>query len=208
MLKIKTVALAAALLLTSSVALADGVFDTTRYSLGFEMSLLNKTTYSSANTPDLNNFRASNNDSNLVIDKNKVGFNIFATAQFNQYLALELGYGIITKAEGTAQLQRTATNKITNTYLDALGYMPVAARVNLIGSIGVGLLKSKANVTAASFQDLSSLNNVKFGYRFGGGALFALTNNWGLRGMLRYQTGNKAFLKSVTSLAVGVLYTF
>lgn len=207
MLNNKIVAALTALLLASGVASA-GVFDTTQYSLGMEMSVLNRTAYTSSNAVDINRFKSSNSDTTLVIRKNKIGFNIFANARLNQVVGFELGYGIILKVSGTAQGGNTATNKISNTYVDMLGYMPVAVRVNLIGSIGAGLLKSNANVTNVTFVNLEALNKAKIGYRVGAGAQFDIDGNWATRFMLRYQKGNSDFLKSNTSLSLGVFYMF
>lgn len=205
---IKKLLTTTAVLLTAGVAHADGVFDNTRYSLGGEMSVLNSTQYTTANTPDLNNFRASNSDSKLVIRKNRPGFSFYAQARFNPFIALEAGYSIILKVTGTAQGGHEATNKISTPYLDLLGFMPVAERVDLIGSFGFGYMKSNANVSDVSFQDLSALTSPKVNYRFGLGAAFTLTNNWATRVMLRYQSGSNAFLRSNTSLALGLQYTF
>lgn len=197
-----------AVLMQSSIGLAANNFEYTHYSLGIEMSIWNKTSYSSANTSDLNYFRTQNNSGDLVIRKNRPGFNFFVTAQFIENLGMELGYGYIVKVIATAQNNNQASNKIQNLYLDFLGFLPVAERVNLIASVGVGMLKSSANVTNVTFADLDALEKVKSGFRFGGGASYTLNDKVSFRGMLRYQYGNKYFLTSNTSLSLGILYTF
>lgn len=208
MLNKKIMAAAAALcVVTASVANA-GSFDETRFNLGGELSLLNKTTYSNANTADLNNFRSSNGGSKLVIRKNKPGVNVFLGARFNENLGAEVGFGFITKTKGTAQSNRQATNKISNLYADALGFMPVSSKVDLIGSVGLGRMKSKADVAGATFTNKALLNKAKVGVRVGAGAQYNVNENWGTRAMVRYQKGNKNFLKSNTSVSVGAVYTF
>ena len=208
MLNKKIMAAAAALcVVTASVANA-GSFDETRFNLGGELSLLNKTTYSNANTADLNNFRSSNGDSKLVIRKNKPGVNVFLGARFNENLGAEVGFGFITKAKGTAQSNRQATNKVSNLYADALGFMPVSSKVDLIGAVGLGRMKSKADVAGATFANKALLNKAKVGVRVGAGAQYNVNENWGTRAMVRYQKGNKNFLKSNTSVSVGAVYTF
>ena len=200
-------AAAALCVVTPSVANA-GSFDETRFNLGGELSLLNKTTYSNANTADLNNFRSSNGDSKLVIRKNKPGVNVFLGARFNENLGAEVGFGFITKAKGTAQSNRQATNKVSNLYADALGFMPVSSKVDLIGAVGLGRMKSKADVAGATFANKALLNKAKVGVRVGAGAQYNVNENWGTRAMVRYQKGNKNFLKSNTSVSVGAVYTF
>jgi len=200
-------AAAALCVVTASVANA-GSFDETRFNLGGELSLLNKTTYSNANTADLNNFRSSNGGSKLVIRKNKPGVNVFLGARFNENLGAEVGFGFITKTKGTAQGNRQATNKISNLYADALGFMPVSSKVDLIGSVGLGRMKSKADVAGATFTNKALLNKAKVGVRVGAGAQYNVNENWGTRAMVRYQKGNKNFLKSNTSVSVGAVYTF
>ncbi len=205
--KIVATATAAMLMIFATVANA-GAFDTTRFSLGAELSLLNHPNYTNENTNDINNFKSSVSDSKLVISKNKSGFNFFANARFSENVGLEIGYGFIFKISGTAQLNRDATNKVTNLYLDFMAYLPVAAKVDLIGTLGLGMLKSKANVANANFNDLPKLNDNPLGFRIGGGAQYNIDNNWSSRTLLRYQKGNKNFLKSLTSLSIGIGYTF
>jgi opacity protein-like surface antigen len=191
----------------SGVATA-GAFDDTRFNLGGELSVLNKTSYSTANTPDLNAFKSSNSDSKLVIRKNKPGVNVFVGARFTENLGMELGFGFIQKVKAGAQLNRNASNKVSNLYADVLGYMPVSAKVDLIGAVGVGRLKSKPDVSNYPFANKTALTKTKVGVRFGAGAQYNVTENWAARAMVRYQKGNKNFLKGNTSLSVGALYSF
>lgn len=208
MLKNKILAVATLCMSIAAGVAHAGAFDNTRFILGSELSLLNYTSYSSANTPDLNNFRSSNSDSKLAIRKNKPGFNFFAAARITENVGVEIGYGFIFKVTSNVQNNRKATNTITNTYIDFVPYLPVAAKVDLVGNLGIGMLKCKANVSGATFNNLDSLNKAKLGIRVGGGAQYNINNNWSSRAMLRYQKGNKNFLRSVTSMSIGMLYTF
>lgn len=200
--------LAAAVLVVFSCAANALAFDDTMFYLGGEVSLLNRTTYTSANNPDVNNFKSSNSDSNLVIRKNEPGWNILAGVRFTRCLGVEIGYGAILKAKGTAQLNREATNKISNIYLDGMGYLAVAPNIELIGSVGVGKIKSSANVVGASFQDIENINQSKVGFRGGAGAQYNIDDSWSVRAMLRYQKGYKSFLTGNTSFSIGATYTF
>lgn len=195
-------------LVTASGLASAARFDDTRFYIGGEASVYNKTSYNKGNTPDLNNFKTSNAASELVITQNKPGINIFVGGRFNEYIGGELGFGLIATVRGTAQLNREATNKINNIFLDMLAYMPVATNADLIGSIGVGAIQSHSNVQGATFQDKSALDKAKTGYRLGGGAQYYMTNNWSTRVMVRYQQGSQTFLRSNISISLGLIYIF
>ncbi len=208
MLNKKIAAVATAMLVATAGVANAGAFDETRFNVGGEVSLLNYTKYNNGNTSDLNKFKTSNTASKLAIRKNKPGINVFLGARFNQNVGAEIGFGLIANAKANVQNNQTASNKISNIYADLLGYLPVANKVDLIGSVGIGGLKSRADVTNTSFNNLSSLNKVKVGYRLGLGAQYNFDDNWAARAMVRYQSGNKNFLKSNTSVSVGALYSF
>jgi opacity protein-like surface antigen len=208
MLNKKLLALGAAL----SVALVGvanaGAFDDTRFNVGGEISVFNRTAYNNTNTSDLNNFKTSNSASKLAIRKNKPGVNVFLGARFNEYVGAEVGFGFIQQVKANVQNNRTATNKISNIYADLLGYANVAPKVDLIGSVGIGMLKSKSSVPGATFVNQNALNKGKVGVRLGVGAQYNFDTNWAARAMFRYQKGNTSFLKSNTSVSVGALYIF
>lgn len=197
----------AGLLSVAGVASAD-FFDDTRFNVGGELSVLNKTDYKNANSGDITNFKTSNTADKVEIEKNKLGANIFVGSRFNENFGAELGYGFITKADADVQNSRKAENKINNIYVDALGFMPVTDEVELIGSIGAGRMKAKADVPGAAFTDKSKLTDAKIGVRVGAGAAYKFDDNWAVRGMVRYQKGNSDFLKSNTSLSLGAVYSF
>jgi len=174
---------------------------------GLEVSLINKTSYTSADTSDIRKFKTNNTDTKLVVKQSKPGLNAFFGGRLNEYFGAELGYSMIQPAKGTGQ-PGEATNRVSNLYVDFLWYMPLASQLDLIISVGMGGLKSKASVIGASFQNLSALTRRKISYRAGLGTQYDFTDNWATRGMLRYQKGNPAFLRGDVSLSVGVVYTF
>jgi len=188
----------------SGLASAD---DAAQFYVGAEVSILNKANYSNGSTADLNHFKTANSDTKLAIRKTKPGGNFFFGADFSESWGAELGFGLIQKVTGVGQPGQ-ATNKITNLYADVLGYVPVATSIKLIGTVGLGSLKSKANVVGATFQNLSGLNKRKTSFRVGGGMQFDITNNWAARALARYQKGSKIFLKSNISASIGAAYTF
>ena len=203
----KIVAVAVIILMTAFNAHA-GAFDETRGYFGGEFSFFNKTSYNGGNTADLNQFKASDTDSKLAIEKNKPGINIFAGMRFTESLGIEIGFGFIDKVKAQVQNNNFATNKISNIYLDGLGYLQVSPCVDLIGLVGVGVLKSKPDVSNIIFENKQLLTKQKIGYRLGGGAQYYITDTWSSRLMVRYQSGSKDFLRGLTSIAVGITYTF
>lgn len=203
---VKTIGLL--LLLLTGASYAASPFDEVRYYLGAELSLFNKTAYSSANNAGLNAFRASPSDSKLAIQKNMPGVNLLAGVRFNVNLGMEIGYGWIQKVTSNVAAGNQATNKVKNAYIDLLGYLPVASQVDLLGEVGVGQLMSSATVTGVAVDNLDDMIKSKYGFRVGAGAEFNIDDNWSARGLLRYQKGNKSFLTSLTSFSIGMTYLF
>lgn len=200
------IALTAAM--ASNMVCADDEVDPTTFYFGGEVSLYNKPSYSTANTTDLNYFKSSNSDSKLVISQNEPGFNLFAGARFNESIGGEIGFGLIQTEKGDAQNNRQATNKINNWYIDFFGFMSIATEVDLVGSVGLGCMTSNANVEGVTFQNKETFNKSTYGYRIGGGVQYNFATNWATRAMIRYQDGNKNFLRNMVSISVGALYTF
>lgn len=196
-----------ALLVASAGVTKAGSYDDTTFNVGGEISIINRTSYNDGSSSDLNNFKTSDDAGKLAIQKNAPGVNIFVAARFNEYVAGEVGFSFIDKVSANVQNGGEATNKISNIYLDVLGYLTIASQVDLVGSVGIGELKSKANVTNATFTDLSNLTSSKVGIRVGGGLQYYFAEGWATRAMLRYQQGNKNFLRSDISFSIGILYT-
>ncbi len=204
MFKIKPLAAIVVMMLTTSLSYAD-LYDDTSFNFGGEISVLNRTSYNDG--ASLNEFKTANGGK-LAISKNKPGFNIFIGMRFNQYLGMEAGFGFIQKATANVENNQQATNKISNIYGDFLGYLNIAPQVDLLGSVGIGGLKSSASVTNTTIIGLNSLNKQKAGWRFGGGLQYNFTELWSSRVVLRWQKGNPNFLQSLFSVSVGILYTF
>lgn len=191
-----TTAAAIIALATAGVANARS-YETVSFNLGGELSI-NKPAFAKTN---------DQTDQEVVkaLKKNKAGANIFAGVRFNQYFGAELGFGAIAKTKSTVD-GIAISNKATNVYVDALGYLPVAAKVDLIGAVGVGKFSNKVTQTDEDGKSKDKFS--KTGARVGVGAQYYFTDNVSARAMVRYQQANKDFQKSNTSLALGVAYTF
>jgi len=193
MLNKKIAAVTAALLVATAGTANAGAFDSTKFNLGAEVSLLNKPSYNSS----LTNLKK----------KTKLGANVFVGARFNENVGAELGFGFVQKT--TLISSPKLTNKVNNFYADVLGYVPVASKVSLIGSLGVGFNKSKLSAVPAGYVVSSTAQKRKLAARIGAGAQYDFCENWAARAMVRYQKNSKkALQRSNTSLAVGAVYTF
>lgn len=194
-------------LLFTSFAYA-GAFDDSRGYFGGEISLYNRTQYNGGSSGDLNRFKASDSDTTLAIRKNKPGINVLAGIRFTENWGMEVGFGFLDKVKAQVQNGNFATNKISNIYIDGLGFLPVSPTVDLIGAVGAGILKSKPDVSNVIFTNKALLEKEKIGYRIGGGAQCNMSENWAVRAMIRYQSGSKEFLKGLTSISIGATYMF
>lgn len=183
-------------------------YDDTTFNIGGEISVLNWTSYSNSNNSDVNQFKESFTSDKLAIRKNTVGVNIYLGMRINENVGMQVGFGLIDKVSGNTKYGLQATNKVSNIYLDLLGFINVASKVDMMGLVGVGGLKSKANIDGATFVDLDALNKQKAGVRLGGGAQYNFADSWASRAIVIYQQGNKAFLKSLISISLGIIYTF
>lgn len=168
------------------------------FNLGAELSVLNK--------PSINEDFAEAKG----FEKNKMGANFFLGSRFDENFGAELGYGFITKTTESSGDGVTATHKVRNIYVDALGYYPVTSNTDLIGAIGVGRFKSKLAIPSPSPEAtaiINSANKAKVGLRIGLGAQYNFCANWSSRVMVRYQRGNRHFLRDNVSIALGAAYT-
>lgn len=184
-----------------------GDYDQIQFYGGGEISFLNRTQYNNGQTTTLNAFKTSNGDSKLAIQKNEPGVNVFLGSRFSEYFGGEVGFGLIQKASANVQNGQVASNKISNLYADFLGYLNIAEDIDLMGSVGVGSLKSHASA-GPTVQNLNSITGTRVSYRFGGGVQYYFYEDWASRFVIRYQRGNPNFLKGLVSFSIGILYTF
>lgn len=151
----------------------------------------------------------------------KVGPGVFVGTRLHENFGLEAGYTIVGKSRVKRDynfgdsVKSDATVKHRNVYLDANGYLPVNESVDLIGSVGVGQLKSTMKGDAVYTPAGGASQNIalkkesskKTGLRLGLGAQYKITENVGTRLMLRHQKGND-FIKSVNTAGLGLFYQF
>lgn len=81
--------------------------------------------------------------------------------------------------------------------VDAMGYLPVAQNVDLIGSLGIGQYEFRAG------GDDNGL-----GYRVGVGAQYSFNDNWAARAMVRKVFIDEDVMDNMLEFAAGVRYSF
>lgn len=148
----------------------------------------------------------------LIRKKSSPGAGLFLGTRVTENFGAELGYSVLKKSHNTPVAGRTLDVKMNNPYIDAMGYLPVANDVELIGSVGVGRLSTKVeNKVNGVVQPLSTTNKnlakSKAGVRLGLGAQYKFSENVGARFMVRHQKGNK-IIKNVNSAGLGLFYQF
>src|SRR5581483_11938939 len=121
---------------------------------------------------------------------------------FNANWGAQIGFSFIQTAGANVQNGQRATSKISNQYIDLLGFLNVAKDVDMMGLVGYGMLKCNPSVTNTYIYNESSLTKKKLGIRLGGGAQYNFSGNWSSRVMLVYQKGNPVFLKTLYSLSI------
>jgi len=150
----------------------------------------------------------------LLHKKKSPGAGLFLGARVTENFGAEIGYSALKKSHNTSTVSadNTLDVKMNNPYVDAMGYIPVADNLELIGSLGVGRLSTKLEqknkgVVQALSNEMKKLAKSKAGVRVGLGAQYKLTDNVGARFMVRHQKGNKT-IKSVNSAGLGLFYQF
>lgn len=185
-----------------------GKYDDTTFNAGLDFSFINKTSYNNGANATVSAFKSSPADSKLAIEKNEPGISAYIGARFTEHWGGQVGFSFIETAGGNVQNGQRATSKINNVFIDVLGLINVAQDVDMMGLIGYGMLKCNPSVTNTFIYNQSSLTKRKLGIRLGGGAQYNFSGNWSTRAMLVYQKGNPAFLQTLYSVSIGILYTF
>ena len=189
-------AAAAGALVCGSVAHADVMSDVSPY-IGAELSV------NSAKYKDITGtFNGAASTLTLKSKTLGLGFNI--GARICDYFGVEAGYTQHFKAKGKDALSDISV-KVSNMYLDGMGYFAASPEVDFIAAVGVGRMKPKLNGFVAADD---SVLKAKTSYRLGVGAQYKFDENVAARLMFRTQKGNSNFLKNLNSVALGVAYTF
>lgn len=117
--------------------------------------------------------------------------------KFQENYGAEFGYAYHGKLKFDGV--KSGNLRVTNSFIDAMGYMPVANQVDLIGGLGIGraTLKEKSSLSAMG----NGTGYSKFGFRVKFGTQYAIDNNWMVRGLVGYQrVGDKSGKQSIKSI--------
>jgi opacity protein-like surface antigen len=114
------------------------------------------------------------------------GFNIHAGARLHQNFGIEAGFSW-SESDDKNNILGTGINSQVSVYganLDALGYIPVTEKFELIGTVGLSYLTAKIDFSGAATatDDESEIKG-----RIGAGAQYWITENINARGIVRYQ---------------------
>ena len=151
-------------------------------------------------------------DSSVKVKDKGFGFLVpVLGVKVHENFGLEAGYSFNKKITIKELTQATTTFKVSNLYLDAIGFLPVAGEFDVIGGLGVGKLITKKG------DNVSSVNN-KIGWRAKLGAQYNFHSNIAVRALLSYQSANSKFktnankefklVKNLQSIGLSVVYTF
>ena len=128
--------------------------------------------------------------------------------KISPYAAVEV-FGEMAKKENKT-ITRTQYNAAG---VDALGILPLSCHkeVALLGTVGVGRYK----ISVKEKINSSSVKIYDWGYRFGAGIQYSITENWDVRAMYRYVAfdgmkfhGEKTGIRGFNVLSLGVRYNF
>ncbi len=113
-----------------------------------------------------------------------------------------------------ANVSRSLCIKNSVMFIDAVGFLPVADNLNVLGSVGLGMLKTKAEAVysrsylGVSFYAKETEKKKKTAIRAGLGLEYNF-DPVAVRAMVRYNScsGKKSIVKSITTVGIGAVVT-
>lgn len=144
---------------------------------------------------------------NKLLEDSLNGGNIHLGARVHNNLGFEAGY-FLTENAGKSNILGSGLDsnvKLHGFTFDALGYVPVTAKTELIGTVGLAhqTAKLSGTVLTASSSDSETKG------RIGGGAQYWVNDNFNVRGLVRYQDADfDNTAKSAIIANLGINYQF
>lgn len=148
-------------------------------------------------------------------DDRGLGFKVFGGYQFGRHLAVEGGYFDLGRFGYTSTTVPAGTLsgsvKPRGFNLDAVGMLPISARVAALGRFGIH--NTDSNETFSGSGGVTVINpspgNRESGYKLGIGVQFSLTESVRLRGEVeRYRINNASSTREVDLFSAGIQYRF
>lgn len=142
-----------------------------------------------------------------LFEENLNALAVSAGAKLHKNFGIEMFYQ--KSEEGEKKFANGKTKDEYQAYgLDLLGYLPVAEKLDLIGSLGFGYYDVDINVKAKTPAVSADGDDQGAGYRLGLGAQYNFTENWGARVMARYVDIDIDGIDNMVDLTAGVRYSF
>lgn len=169
----------------------------------------NMTDYKSAVVPGVGNV-----EGNDLFEDKLIGANIHAGIRPHENIGLELGFFKTQEGEQDFFIGVTPANSelsLQGFTLDAIGYLPLGAGFDLIGSAGI--IHTKADLKINTILGPDKLSESELEWRIGAGAQYQINDSLSTRAMIRYQPSDfTLYGYSVTddiwTLSFGLNYHF
>ena len=149
-------------------------------------------------------------DRSQLLEDSLHGVNIHVGARLHKYFGVEAGYIWTGDGEKKNVLGVAGANTTVNVdgwTFDLLGYMPVAQKLEFIGTVGVTALNYYGKASASAV--VTSTDTTEAGFRVGGGLQYWLTDHVGVRGLARYQTADfNGVVDNAVEATLGLNYQF
>jgi hypothetical protein len=137
------------------------------------------------------------------------GFDLHAGVRVHKYLGFEGSYIWTADAKKDNVLGSGINTKVNvrGGTLDAMGYLPIDNKVELIGTVGISRLKANLNLSA--FGASASGGEWETKGRIGGGAQYWLSDNINARALVRYQGADfSGIVDNAIIATIGLNYQF
>ncbi len=137
---------------------------------------------------------------NSIAEDSYTTLSVNAGAKLNQNFGLEGFYQISDDEDTKLGVGETSFEAYG---IDAIGYVPMGEKTNLLGSVGLGQYDVEISGLGGNASEDS------LGYRFGLGADYALTDSLSARAMARYVLiDDMESVDDITEVSLGLRYTF
>lgn len=148
-----------------------------------------------------------------IVAENFSGYTPYIGYQFNKNFAVEVGYSAMlseSKNIVVSGINLTGETEYTSFYGDLIGIFPMNDQLSLLASIGYERITADINLTGTGGGATASRNisNDVDAARLGLGAEWMVTENIGLRGIVRYVATNFKGIDGYVQGGLGVSYHF
>lgn len=145
------------------------------------------------------------NNADSILSDSLSGGDVHIGARIHKYLGFEGSYFDTASSSKNVGALNTSV-KLEGYTLDAMGYLPVADKVELIGTAGVSRLKATLSLSGLLAGTGSEWETKG---RIGGGAQYWITDNLNIRGLVRYQGADfRGIVNNAVISSLGINWQF